>query len=123
MSHSVALHGVSADISAHNGLEQTYAFLVGKNRSCRRLAVRFHSKRHDVASGRVENVGVRKHVVANFTGVQKPAGIGSEFPDPCDVMTHQSGCSIEGAGPVSNSAPLSVMSMMSSMRMPNSPGI
>src|SRR6266516_4127809 len=88
MSHPVALNSVSADISAHDGSEQAYAFPVGKNRSCRRLAVRFHSKRHDVASGRVENVGVRKHVVANFTGVQKPAGIGSEFPDPCDVMTH-----------------------------------
>src|SRR6266581_3441445 len=88
MSHPVALNSVSADISAHDGSEQAYAFPVGKNRSCWRLALRFHCKRHDVASGRVENVGVRKHVVANVTRVQKPAGIGLELPDPCDVMTH-----------------------------------
>src|SRR2546426_10353326 len=34
-------------------------------------------KRHDVASGRVENVGVRKHVVANITRDRKSTRLNS----------------------------------------------
>src|SRR5437868_2034036 len=100
MGHPVAVHSVGADIGADDGFEQAYALLVCKNRSCRGLAICFHCERHHIAAGRVKNVGVRKHVVANFTCIEKLAGIRPELPNSGDVAvrhkaaTYQTGFAI-----------------------------